>query len=67
MLLRLLQKIGVKLKIWATLTAILANKKVIILINILKNQKTTVGLDKLYINNWEKRYWIKIYTLFIIL
>lgn len=66
MLLRLLHKIRVKLKIWTTLGAILANKKVIMLINILTNQKTTVGLDKLYINNWEKRYWIKIYTLYII-
>lgn len=53
-LLRLPKKTKIKLRTWVTLKAILANKKTIILISILKNQKTNSDLRKLYIKNREK-------------
>lgn len=60
-LFKLPKKTKIKLRTWITLKAILANKKTIILINILKNQKTSSDLGKLHIKDWEKgAIWISI-------
>ena len=53
MLLRLPKKIKKKIKpkTWATLSAIFANKKTIMLTNIPKKQKTCNGLGDFYVND----------------
>lgn len=58
---RLLKKIIITLKIWAILSIIFANKKVIITVNILKSYKTSIDLSNFYINNPKNKNWLKNY------
>ena len=51
MLLKLLKKTKIRLKTQAILSIIFINKKVNMLISILKSQKTSSSLSNLYTNN----------------
>lgn len=50
----------------AILYIIFVNKKVIILISVLKSKKISDSLGNIYINNWKKKREIKINTLYLI-